>query len=190
MHKQASQDLLREVYNNKQVKLGTEFSIVYDENMQRIPGHGYRIGKVGSVRIDNPNVKYHAFHNHGSDESFSYGDLYFAYYENMLSLTDTGNAGSKYVIVKTPKSDTDGYITFLDGKAHDIIYSANGLNYTLGIINSMNTGKISIAPLKKLTDDQLKELKLAIKKATDACTRESKKYGIKYIYQKAGLANG
>ena len=66
-YQNASKNLLREV---KKYPIGTEVSIVYDENMKPIKGCGYVVGKIGSVKIDNPNVPYHAFHNHASGQTF------------------------------------------------------------------------------------------------------------------------
>ena len=53
-HQEASRDLLREVMKHDDLPLGTEFSIVYDENMQPIKGCGYRQGEVRRTKIDNP----------------------------------------------------------------------------------------------------------------------------------------
>lgn len=72
-YQQANKDLLKEAQKHP---VGTEVSIIYDENMKLIKGHGYIIGGIGSVEIDDHDKPYHAFHNHPSGETFSPSDLW------------------------------------------------------------------------------------------------------------------
>ena len=173
-HQKASQNLLAEVSKHKELPAGTEFSIVYDENMNRIPNYDYVQGEVGRVRIDNPNVPYHAFHNHGSNESFSYSDLLgFARDDNMLSLTAQGNLGSKYVILSEPQNDKEGFRLFLKHKGEEELLSVNGKSYTL---SDLYNSKIS-----NVSDEQRKIILEAVEQKCTECMKGASKYGIKYI---------
>ena len=181
-HREASRDLLREVARHKELKVGTEFSIVYDEHMNPIPNCGYRQGGMGNVHIDNPNVPYHAFHNHGSGETFSYSDIYiFSKRYNMISFTAVGNTGSKFVLCRNKRSDNIGYSVFLESKAREIIYSANGTNFTYEMIDEIQRGKKNGDIIKSLSQKQISELKKAMIKMSEECLKGGSKYGIKYI---------
>ena len=173
-HQKASQNLLAEVSKHKELPAGTEFSIVYDENMNRIPNYDYVQGEVGRVRIDNPNVPYHAFHNHGSNESFSYSDLLgFARDDNMLSLTAQGNLGSKYVILSEPQNDKEGFRLFLKHKGEEKLLSVNGKSYTLSDLYNSKINNVS--------DEQRKIILEAVEQKCTECMKGASKYGIKYI---------
>ena len=131
-HQEASKNLLREIAKHNNLEVGTEFSIVYDKNMERIPNHDYVQGGLGYVPIDNPDVPYHAFHNHGSGETLSFTDLLgFVNRNNMLSLTAQGNTGSKYVIFSTAQSDKRGFKDFLNAVSSDTIFEAGKQKYSL-----------------------------------------------------------
>lgn len=184
-YRQANQDLLREVAKHSNLSVGTEFSIVYDANMKRIPGYDYVIGKVGSVPLNPPNEPFHAFHNHASGETFSYADLYkFAGIENMLSLTATGNAGNIYNVLKTANADTDGYWNFLNQKNKEVIYqikdSSTGQNIE---ISHKLLQKKSKEISAKLTPEQKEELTQKLVDWSIECVEGAENYGIRYTKQ-------
>ena len=125
-HQEACRDLLREVRKHDELPLGTEFSIVYDENMQPIKGCGYRQGEIGKTKIDNPGVPYHAFHNHGSGSTFSFSDLLnFSERENMCSLSAVGNNGKTFLLFATSISDKQTYFELLNSVVNEIIFGSS-----------------------------------------------------------------
>ncbi len=142
-HQEASRNLLREVMKHDDLPLGTEFSIVYDENMQPIKGCGYRQGGIGKTKIDNPGIPYHAFHNHGSGQTFSIPDiLNFAGKENMISLSAVGNNGDLYLLISTSMSDKQSYFDYLTVSFNDIIFKTDKQEVTLNWLYSSNNSKI------------------------------------------------
>lgn len=178
-YQEANKNLLREVM--KQPKIGTEVSIVYDANMKPIKGCNYIVGKVGSVKIDDPNIPYHAFHNHGSDETFSYTDLLgFANRNNMLSLTAQGNLGSKYVISTTSNSDKIGFRNFLNTISKDVIFKTQDQEITLGWIYDKNNKYQINQLICSLDSEQIKRLQKAVLDKTNECLKGAESFGIKY----------
>lgn len=151
--------------------------------MKPIKGCGYVVGDVGRVKIDNPNVLYHAFHNHGSGETFSFSDIWkFAQNGDMLSLTAVGNTGSKFVIARTYKSNDDAYKIFLNNKAKEVIYSANGTDFTYQMINDIQHGKMNRTVIQTLSKKQTTNLMKAILKQSIECAKGGGIYGFKYIF--------
>ncbi len=180
-HREASRDLLREVARHKELKVGTEFSIVYDEHMNPIPNCGYIQGEMGNVRIDNPNVPYHAFHNHGSGETFSLQDLRgFARRSNMLSLTAQGNTGSKYVISSTKQIDRNGFYKFLTNMSNEVIFRTENQDITLSWLYDKSNKSQLHELFSNLNKEQKRQLKNAIVDKTNECLKGAENYGIKY----------
>lgn len=189
LHQKASRDLLNEV--SKQKPVGTEVSIVYDADMQPIEGYGYRIGKVGTVGVDDPGVPFRVLHNHGSGETFSLADLScLTENENMLSLSAIGNTGSAYSILRTAASDSKGYRVFLRNKSKEVIYSANGTDFTLEMLGDKSRGELTAESISKLNSAQIKELKAAMVKQSEACAKGGVDYGFQYSFSKTGVADG
>lgn len=192
-YQKANQDLLREVARHPNLVAGTEFSIVYDANMNRIPGYDYVIGRVGGVKVQDPGEPFHAFHNHPSGETFSYTDLFnFSRNKNMLSFTATGNTENLYNILKTENSDIDGYKEFLIQKANEIFYVTNDLHsgqkievsYEI-LANEQQREEIR----SKLSLEQKKELQKALDNWSLSCAEGGEEYEIKYTNCKTKLVD-
>ena len=180
-HREASRNLLREVARHKELKVGTEFSIVYDEHMNPISNCGYIQGGMGNVRIDNPNVPYHAFHNHGSGETFSLQDLRgFARRSSMLSLTAQGNTGSKYVISSTKQIDRNGFYKFLTNMSNEVIFRTENQDITLSWLYDKSNKSQLHELFSNLNKEQKRQLKNAIVDKTNECLKGAENYGIKY----------
>ncbi len=175
----ACQDLLREVLKHTECQVGTEFSIVYNYNIERISGYDYRIGYLGGVKIDVPNVMYHAFHNHGSGEMLSFSDIFnFVDRQKQMSIAAVGNNGNVYVLSKGKGVDRNGYLVFLRNKAQEVIYSTKEIVFTLSTVAQIAKNKID---MPNLTEQQSQELQSAILKATKESLEAGEKYGYKYI---------
>ena len=169
-YQNASKNLLREV---KKYPIGTEVSIVYDENMKPIKGCGYVVGKIGSVKIDNPNVPYHAFHNHASGQTFSVEDLInMTNRPQQLSLSATGNNSSVYSIIKTQKANDTAYNNFLTKSINDKSIFG-GFSYL-----DLRKGKVDISIF---SEKQIENLKSKIIQFGSNCAKEGEKYGYRYI---------
>ena len=169
-YQNASKNLLREV---KKYPIGTEVSIVYDENMKPIKGCGYVVGKIGSVKIDNPNVPYHAFHNHASGQTFSVEDLInMTNRPQQLSLSATGNNSSVYSIIKTQKANDTAYNNFLTKSINDKSIFG-GFSYL-----DLRKGKVDISIF---SEKQIENLKSKIIQFSSNCAKEGEKYGYRYI---------
>lgn len=177
-HQEASRDLLREVMKHDDLPLGTEFSIVYDENMQPIKGCGYRQGKIGKTKIDNPGVPFHAFHNHGSGQTFSFPDLCgFVRQENMLSLTALGNNNNQFVLLSSSIQSKVHYAEFIRVKGQEVLTRIDDVPITL-----QNIFHQPVFEMIQQTGNENKHLleKLVVEK-TKECLAGAEKYGIKYI---------
>ena len=169
-YQNASKNLLREV---KKYPIGTEVSIVYDENMKPIKGCGYVVGKIGSVKIDNPNVPYHAFHNHASGQTFSVEDLInMTNRPQQLSLSATGNNSSVYSMIKTQKANDTAYNNFLTKSINDKSIFG-GFSYL-----DLRKGKVDISIF---SEKQIENLKSKIIQFSSNCAKEGEKYGYRYI---------
>ena len=185
-YQEACRDLLREVISHPELKVGTEFSIVYDENMNRIKGYDYIIGIIGSVNLDSPPIPHHAFHNHGSCNTFSYTDIWkFLNTDNMISLSAVGNSENNYIIMRTDESDTEGYKYFLAQKAREVIYSANGVDFTIELLQKISRKEIDDTPLSQLNDKQRHELNDLGVKFSQELVERCEDYGFKYITNEA-----
>ena len=181
-HQQAAKDLLIEVKSHEGLPAGTEFSIRYDKDMFGIAGEKYREGVVDSVKISDYGAPFHAFHNHGSDETLSFGDIFtLTRVDNMQSLTAVGNGGSIYSLVKKPKCDSQGYNHFLIEKATETIFKVGktDVNYLL-ISNTEKWKPIEMT----LTQAQLAELRSNLASLGFECAEGGKKYGYEFKYQK------
>ena len=121
-YQKANSELLAEA---KKYFVGTEVSIVYDENMKPIENYGYVVGEIGGgkVNIADPNVPYHAFHNHPTDSTLSVDDLInLTKHDNMLSITAVGNGGKVYCMQKKDISKSLAYRMFLQQQAKQKIF--------------------------------------------------------------------
>lgn len=186
-YQKANQDLLREVASHPELQVGTEFEIVYDANMKRILGYDYIIGKVGSVIIPDPGVKFHAFHNHPSGETFSLVDIdCFLKCDNMISLSAVGNSQNIYCIMKTYRSNILGYRDFLSRRKNKIIYIAEFPNEKIEISYNLLSDKVqNPIILGKLTPDQKAELTEILVAWSRGCVRGCERYGFQYKFEKA-----
>ncbi|MEE0858310.1 MAG: phage minor capsid protein [Acutalibacteraceae bacterium] len=165
-YQQANKDLLIEA---KKQKLGLEISAVYNQDMQQIGG--YTIGGIGNVKIKNPDVPYHAFHNHPSGETFSIVDiLKFCNRDKMLSITATGNNANCYNFSVTDKSDKKAYNLFLNEKLKQPLFG----DYTYQTLSELN--------IEGLSTDMKAELKVIITRFTEECINAGSKYGFKYTF--------
>lgn len=192
-YQKANQELLREVAKHPDLVTGTEFSIVYDANMNRIAGYDYVIGRVGGVKVQDPGEPFHAFHNHPSGETFSYTDLFnFSRNKNMLSFTATGNAENLYNILKTENSDIDGYKEFLIQKTNEIFYvttdlhSGQKIEVSYEILANENQRE---EIRSKLSLEQKKELQKALDNWSLSCAEGGEEYEIKYTNYKTKLVD-
>ena len=180
-HKKASQELLK-VAKSVNKPVGTEIAVTYSSDMKRIIGMS--IGDVGSVQIPPSNKPFHAFHNHGSDETFSFTDLLnFSMNNNMLSLTAQGNQGSKYVITSSANSDKEGYYLFLKAVSNEIIFSTDGADFTLDSIYGDNRARTQTL-IQKMSENDFEKLKRAVTSKTDDCLKGVEDFDIKYFKTK------
>lgn len=162
----ANADLLKAVQG---YEVGTEISAVYDENMRQIGT--YRLGAGGKTKIDNPDVPYHAFHNHPSGETFSFEDLWnMTRRKNMLSLTATGNNADIYIILRSNESRLEDYHIFLLEKSKQSLYK--GYSY-----NDIRNGKFNVS---SLSSEEIQELKQAIIQFSKECIIGGEQYGFQY----------
>lgn len=127
-YQQANKDLLKEAQKHP---VGTEVSRVYGADMKPIEGYGHRVGdKLGQVKIDDPGVPYHAFHNHPSGDGLGADDLLlFSERNNQMSITAIGNNGKNYCMIRTSESRTIEYTAFLHEKMSDKIFGGNKFSY-------------------------------------------------------------
>ena len=169
-YQQANKDLLKEAQKHP---VGTEVSIIYDENMKPIKDHGYVVGeKLGQVRIDDHDKPYHAFHNHPSGETFSPDDLIiFGQRKNQMSITAVGNNGNVYCIFKTSNANSTGYKYFLRNQCRQKRFLDK---YTYWDVSSKSFDK------SKLTDLERAELKGQISAFCESCAKGGVFYGFNY----------
>lgn len=183
LYRIACQDLLKEVKKHLECPVGTEFSIVYDENMKYIDNYSYRIGTIGNVKLSNPHIPFHAFHNHGSGETFSYTDLIcLVNTTNMLSLTAVGNNGNIFNILKSSNRNDLGYRAFLRQQSSEIFFSANNVDFTLDLLTSLSRFEEAKSAIGKLSVSQIEELKKSLIIQTEKCIMGGEPYG--FIYKK------
>ena len=168
-YQQANKDLLKEA---QQQPVGTEVSIIYDENMNPIKGHSYVIGEFGSVKIDDFDKPYHAFHNHPSGETLSPGDLLnLTERDNQLSITAIGNNAKSYCMIKTKNANPAAYNAFLTTKTNMQIFGGGRYSY-----NDIKDFDFSMLP-----DLFGKEIVGELQKFNSDCIKGGKQYGFKYI---------
>ena len=177
-HQEACRDLLREVRKHDELPLGTEFSIVYDENMQPIKGCGYRQGAIGKTKIDNPGIPYHAFHNHGSGQTFSYPDLLgFVRQDNMLSLTALGNNNNQFILLSSGIQSKVHYAEYIRTKAQEALTEIDGVLITLQNIYHQPVFDM----IRQMGDKNRRLLEKLVVKKTEECLVGAEKHGIKYL---------
>lgn len=178
-YQQANKDLLTEA---KKYPVGTEVSRIYDENMNPIvirdkngnvvKEYGYTVGEIGSVKIDDYEKPYHAFHNHPSGETLSPDDLLrFSEQSSMLSLTAIGNNSKLYIVSRATNTDSVGYFEFLSDKVSEKRFFNGAFCYL----------DIKGFTFEELPDTIREPLKKEIKIFTTECIDGGKQYGINYI---------
>ena len=178
-YQQANKDLLTEA---KKYPAGTEVSRIYDENMNPIvirdkngnvvKEYGYTVGEIGSVKIDDYEKPYHAFHNHPSGETFSPDDcIKMTEKDNMMSLTAVGNNSRLFVMSKSDSADAFGYSDFLSKKMSEQRFFNNTFSYL--DIKEFN--------IEELPEKIRKPLQKEILSFCKECVAGGKKYGFNYI---------
>lgn len=181
-YRKACQDLLNEVMIHTELEVGTELSRVYDINMKAIDGYGYRIGSEGHVGIDDPNVFYHAFHNHGSGKTLSFSDIaHFVSRQRQMSITAAGNTGSVYGLFKSKTANRNGYLTYLRNSSQTVIYSANNTDFTLDLLDKIQNGKAERAVIDALDERQTEALQSAMLEAVEKLMKDGDRYGFQYF---------
>ncbi len=176
-YQEASKGLLREAKNHA---VGTEISAVYDLNMEQIGE--YTIGTRGKTQIANPSIPYHAFHNHGSGESFSPEDLIqLTLRPNQRSIAAVGNNANCYVMLKLENADQLGYYNDIASKMLDKSFF-EGFSYV-----DLKTNSISIS---SLSEHQKIELKTKLRELSDKCSTAGENYGFKFIIKKMQSQSG
>lgn len=175
-HEKASKDLLKHIRADN-AEAGTEYAMIYDADMHKI--EGWEIphkGVVGSVPIDYDEKPFHAFHNHGSSETFSFADIDgFSDNSKMISLTAQGNNGqSKFIVFKTDNYDEDGYKTFLFNKSTESFFSIGDKDFTL--LSKMDNNEWD-----KMSKEQKEQFIRSRIAKTKECILGGEKYGVKYI---------
>lgn len=175
-YQQANKELLSKAM---QYDTGTEVSIVYSTDMQPIKDHSYVIGNSGSVKIDNPNILYHAFHNHPSGNTLGIDDLMnFTRRERMLSLTASGNNGSIYIISRSLKNDSIGFRDFIKDRCKEKFFSIDDKMYSY---QEIYKGEVNILSLSdKSRDNFAKDLN----RFCIECAKGGSEFGFKYISKK------
>ena len=166
---------------------GTEFSIILDENMNRIDGHGYVIGQKGSTPIDDYHKPYHALHNHGSDETLSIRDLSnFLRRKNQKSITAIGNRGSRYVLSETDKVQSTRYYVYVVDQSNRVFFTTSqGVDLKLKDFTD-ETRKVRTSPLVNgLPETEIEEIKKALVNKTREVLIGGEKYGYKYYEKRA-----
>ena len=135
--------------------------------MQPIKGCGYRQGEIGKTKIDNPGVPYHAFHNHGSGQTFS--------------IPAVGNNGDLYLLISTSMSDKQSYFDYLIVSFNDIIFKTDKREVTLNWLYSSNNSKIVDEYIHSLNPKQKNQLIFAVLDKVNEYLIGAEKFGIKYI---------
>lgn len=176
---------------NSGKQAGTEFSIILDESMKRIEGHSYITGENGHTKIENANVLYHAFHNHGSNGMLSFSDIFnFAGRSNQISISAIGNLGSSYILYTDSRNQSEieenkgKYFFYLLGQAtKPIISTSTGEKITFRRIMKNADGVKSI--IKDLPEEERHRILETVISKTREHIREGEKYGFKYYEQRA-----
>ena len=166
---------------------GTEFSIILDENMNRIDEHNYVIGQKGSTPIDDYHKPYHALHNHGSDETLSIRDLSnFLRRENQKSITAIGNRGSRYVLSETDTIQSARYFVYVVDQSNRVFFTTSqGVGLKLKDFTD-ETRKVRTSPLVNgLPETEIAEIKKALVNKTREILIGGEKYGYKYYEKRA-----
>ncbi len=169
------QDLLRTVKDSG-AEPGTEFSAVYNMALEQIGNT--RKGSMGRCSIDQPGVLYYAFHNHGSDLRLSHSDIIkFVDDSQQIGIVAIGNRGSIYGLFATIDSNKTEFADYLAEKAGEIIYSADGIDYSLNYLEQ----QAKAHKKSTLSGKKQKELESSIEKATTDILKASEHYGFRYI---------
>lgn len=169
-YQQANKDLLTEA---KKHPVGTEVSRVYDADMKPIEGCGDRVGeKLGQVPIDNPDVLYHAFHNHPSGETFSPDDLIkLGQRKNQISITAVGNNGNVYCISKNSNANSAGYKQFIYDQCKQKRFLGK---YSYFTVSSKAFNK------NKLSGSEIDTLRKQLSSFCESCAKGGAFYGFNY----------
>ena len=182
------QDLLK-IVKASGTEPGTEFSFVYNLALERIGG--YVQGDIGRVSIENPNVFHHAFHNHGTGETLGFSDIYnLTNRQRQMSITAVGNTGSVYCLMKDKTVKRNEYLTYLLNASQEVIYSANGTDFTLASLDQIKSGKSGRDAIDGLDEQQTDALHAAMLSSIEKIMKDGEKFGFKYISGTPRLANG
>lgn len=181
-HQQAAKDLLIEVKSHEGLPAGTEFSIRYDKDMKPIINEKYRQGVVGNVKISDYGAPFHALHNHGSDETLSFGDIFtLTRVDNMLSLTTVGNGGSLYSLVKKTGCDSKGFGDWLLEKSKESFFKVGDTDVNYLLMSNPDKWEAIKATL---TQSQRNDLQSNLTAFCLECAEGGKQYGFEFKYQK------
>lgn len=145
--------------------------------MQPIKGCGYRQGKIGKTKIDNPGIPYHAFHNHGSGQTFSVTDIkIFSENDNMLSITAIGNTGNRFVLIKDIDFDKYGFSAYIIRKSQEPLLINNGIIFSLESLS--NRSNIEI--IKSLSKEQVSILEKSVIQKSIEIAEGGASFGFRY----------
>lgn len=178
-HADASRKLLKYVRADG-AEAGTEYAMIYDENMRIIENWKTpKKGVVGHVPIEYDSQPFHAFHNHGSNATLSFSDVDgFSKNSNMKSLTAQGNNGkNKFTVFKTPDYDEDGYCTFLHNISEEPFFTIGKRQFTL-------SNKVEEDEFFAFTEEQKEQYVRSYLAKCEEYLVGGEKYGVRYIFKK------
>jgi HK97 family phage portal protein len=172
-YQQANKDLLKEAQKHP---VGTEVSRVYDADMKPIEGCGYKVGeKLGQVKIDNPDVPYHAFHNHPSGETLSPDDILgITNHSDMQSISAIGNNGNTYCMIKGTKANSSGYRRYIINRCQQKRFLGE---YSYFEVSSTTFDSSSLSDLDR------SKLKSQLISFNESCAKGGIFYGFSYRRQ-------
>ena len=171
-YQKANEELLTEA---KKYPVGTEVSIVYDKDMKPIENHGYVVGKIGGgeVHIDNPDVPYHAFHNHPTGNTLSPDDvLNMTKKDNMLSITAVGNNAEVFCMQRSKEAKAIEYQIFLADKFEEGYFIGGKFSYSS--VKDFN--------MKELPDELRIPLQNEMVSFCKECIEGGKQFGFNYTH--------
>ena len=133
---------------------------------------------IGKTKIDNPGIPYHAFHNHGSGQTFSYPDLLgFVRQDNMLSLTALGNNNNQFILLSSGIQSKVHYAEYIRTKAQEALTEIDGVLITLQNIYHQPVFDM----IRQMGDKNRRLLEKLVVKKTEECLVGAEKHGIKYL---------
>ena len=179
-YQQANKDMLKEA---QKYPVGTEVSRVYDADMNPIVvrddegkivrEYGYTVGGMGSVKIDDPGVPYHAFHNHPSGNTLSVEDMIgLSSRKDMISVTAIGNDGKVFCLEKSDYAKPDAYKLYL--------FSEKKNTKFLGKYSHDDIKAKDFFSKNQLADNEKELLKKQVSDFTEKCVSGGAWYGFRY----------